>query len=182
MLGAQTGLYDRIRCAGTQAGGHEDIGIDYDQHKVNGIRNATTWLSPAGVAALHPYAEDLPKLEASVRAIIADTGDPRVTVKIEGGWSRPLFRESASKAMFALAEQGGPYIAATLEKKPMPGEALPSDCCHHPSNHVVNFPASAPPAPARAAAATRLRSPPAPRQPHRLYLPTADRQVSRHEL
>jgi glutamate carboxypeptidase len=50
------------------------------------------------------YAEDLPKLEANVRSIIADTGDPRVTVKIEGGWSRPLFPESSSKKLYALAE------------------------------------------------------------------------------
>ena len=60
------------------------------------------------------YAEDLPKLEADVRRIIADTGDPRVTVKIEGGWSRPLFPESASKDLFALAEGFAKEIGAPI--------------------------------------------------------------------
>ena len=60
------------------------------------------------------YAEDLPKLEANVRSIIADTGDPRVTVKIEGGWSRPLFPESASRAMYALAEAFAKEIDAPI--------------------------------------------------------------------
>ena len=50
------------------------------------------------------YPEDIPKLEADVRRIIGDTGDPRVTVKMEGGWSRPLFPESSSKTLYALAE------------------------------------------------------------------------------
>jgi len=52
--------------------------------------------------AAHP--EDIPKLEADVRRIVAETGDPRVTVRIEGGWSRPLFPESASRSLYALAE------------------------------------------------------------------------------
>jgi len=52
--------------------------------------------------AAHP--EDIPKLETDVRRIVADTGDPRVTVRIEGGWSRPLFPESAGKVLYALAE------------------------------------------------------------------------------
>ncbi len=50
------------------------------------------------------YPEDIPKLEADVRRIVADTGDPRVTVRIEGGWSRPLFPESSSRKLYALAE------------------------------------------------------------------------------
>jgi glutamate carboxypeptidase len=60
------------------------------------------------------YAEDLPKLEANVRAIIADTGDPRVTVKVEGGWSRPLFPETASKSLFGLAEGFAKEIDAPI--------------------------------------------------------------------
>jgi len=50
------------------------------------------------------FAEDLPKLEADVRAILADTGDPRVKVQVEGGWSRPLFPESAGQALYERAE------------------------------------------------------------------------------
>lgn len=60
------------------------------------------------------YAEDLPKLEANVRSIIGDTGDPRVSVKIEGGWSRPLFPETASKGLFALAEGFASEIGAPI--------------------------------------------------------------------
>ncbi len=60
------------------------------------------------------YAEDLPELEANVRAIIADTADTRVTVKIEGGWSRPLFPESSSKALYTLAESYAKEINAPI--------------------------------------------------------------------
>ncbi len=60
------------------------------------------------------YPEDIPKLEADVRRIVADTGDPRVTVKIEGGWSRPLFPESSSKALYALAEGFAKEIGAPI--------------------------------------------------------------------
>ena len=61
------------------------------------------------------YAEDIPRLEANVRSIIADTGDPRVTVKIEGGWSRPLFPETSSKSLFALAQGFAAEIGAPIK-------------------------------------------------------------------
>jgi glutamate carboxypeptidase len=60
------------------------------------------------------YAEDLPRLESNVRSIIADTGDARITVKIEGGWSRPLFPETSSKALFGLAEGFAREIGAPI--------------------------------------------------------------------
>lgn len=60
------------------------------------------------------FAEDIPRLEADVRSIIAQTGDPRVSVKIEGGWSRPLFPESSSQSLFALAEGFAKEIGAPI--------------------------------------------------------------------
>ncbi len=60
------------------------------------------------------YAEEIPQLEADVRRIIADTGDPRVSVKVEGGWSRPLFPESASASLYALAEKYAQEIGAPI--------------------------------------------------------------------
>ena len=50
------------------------------------------------------FPEDIPKLESNVRKIIEHTGDPRVTVRMEGSWSRPLFPETASQSLYALAE------------------------------------------------------------------------------
>jgi glutamate carboxypeptidase len=50
------------------------------------------------------FEEDLPRLEADVRAILCETGDPRVTVAVEGGWSRPLFPENSAQALYVLAE------------------------------------------------------------------------------
>ncbi len=50
------------------------------------------------------FPEDIPKLESNVRKIIEHTGDPRVTVRMEGGWSRPLFPEAAGRSLYALAE------------------------------------------------------------------------------
>jgi len=60
------------------------------------------------------YAEDLPMLESRVRSILGDTGDPRVTVRIEGGWSRPLFPETSSKKLYALAERFAAEIGAPI--------------------------------------------------------------------
>ena len=58
--------------------------------------------------------EDVTALEAKVRAIIADTGDPRVTVRIEGGWSRPIFPESASATLYGHAERFAAEIGAPI--------------------------------------------------------------------
>ncbi|MEO8203975.1 MAG: M20/M25/M40 family metallo-hydrolase [Betaproteobacteria bacterium] len=60
------------------------------------------------------FAEEIPQLESDVRRIIADTGDPRVSVKVEGGWSRPLFPESASASLYALAEKYAQEIGAPI--------------------------------------------------------------------
>ena len=94
-----------------------------------------------------------------MRAIIADTGDPRVTVKIEGGWSRPLFPETASKALYALAEACAKEIDAPVVRRilehlglwqpeamerspPLPPEAWPANSllpitCHLPPDSML---------------------------------------------
>lgn len=61
------------------------------------------------------HQEDLAKLETSVRSIIGETGDPRVTVATEGGWSRPLFPESAGRMLFALARGFAGDIGAQID-------------------------------------------------------------------
>lgn len=60
------------------------------------------------------WPEDIPKLESNVRRIIEHTGDPRVTVKMEGGWSRPLFPETASQSLYALAERFAHELGAPI--------------------------------------------------------------------
>ena len=40
-----------------------------------------------------------------MKAVLADTGDARVSVKVEGGWTRPVFPESSSTALYAHAER-----------------------------------------------------------------------------
>jgi glutamate carboxypeptidase len=49
--------------------------------------------------------EDVDTLPARVDAILAETGDPRVTVRVEGGWTRPVFPESSGRALYAHAER-----------------------------------------------------------------------------
>ena len=58
--------------------------------------------------------EDLPWLEARTREILADTGDARVSVAIEGGWHRPVFPESASAALYRRAEAFAREIGAPI--------------------------------------------------------------------
>lgn len=58
--------------------------------------------------------EDLKALESGIRAIITDTGDARVTVKIDGGWTRPLFPEAASAMLYAHAERFAGEISAPI--------------------------------------------------------------------
>ena len=60
------------------------------------------------------FAEDVEPLDRQVKAVLADTGDPRVTVEIEGGWSRPMFPESASAGLYALAEGFAREIGAPI--------------------------------------------------------------------
>ncbi len=62
--------------------------------------------------AAHP--EDLPSLESGVRKILEDTGDARVSVAIEGGWSRPLWPEAQGRALFALMEGFAKEIGAPV--------------------------------------------------------------------
>jgi metal-dependent amidase/aminoacylase/carboxypeptidase family protein len=38
--------------------------------------------------------EDVAALENDVKKLLAETGDPRVSVRIEGGWTRPVFPET----------------------------------------------------------------------------------------
>jgi acetylornithine deacetylase/succinyl-diaminopimelate desuccinylase-like protein len=58
--------------------------------------------------------EDIDTLEGRVRAILAETGDPRVTVRIDGGWTRPVFPESSGRALYALAERFAREIGAPI--------------------------------------------------------------------
>ena len=53
-------------------------------------------------------------MEASAKAILADTGDPRVTVRVEGGWTRPVFPESAGRALYAHAERFAQEIGVAI--------------------------------------------------------------------
>lgn len=57
---------------------------------------------------------DVATLEAQAKAILADTGDARVSVKIEGGWTRPVFPESVSQGLYALAEAFARDIGAPI--------------------------------------------------------------------
>lgn len=58
--------------------------------------------------------EDVASLEAQAKSILGDTGDPRVSVTIEGGWTRPVFPESSGKALYALAESFAADIGAPI--------------------------------------------------------------------
>ena len=58
--------------------------------------------------------EDVQLLEAKVKTMLADTGDPRVTARIEGGWTRPVFPESSGRALYARAERFAKEIAAPI--------------------------------------------------------------------
>lgn len=58
--------------------------------------------------------DDVAALEMKIKALLADTGDARVSVRIEGGWTRPVFPASASRALYALAERFAAEIAAPI--------------------------------------------------------------------
>ena len=58
--------------------------------------------------------EDVAALETKVKALLADTGDARVSVRIEGGWTRPVFPESSSRGLYALAERYAAEIGAPI--------------------------------------------------------------------
>jgi glutamate carboxypeptidase len=58
--------------------------------------------------------EDVAAMEAIVKAIVSDTGDPRVTVRVEGGWTRPVFPESSGSALYAHAERFAKEIGVAI--------------------------------------------------------------------
>jgi glutamate carboxypeptidase len=58
--------------------------------------------------------EDVDTLGSRVTAILAETGDPRVTVRVEGGWTRPVFPESSGRALYALAERFAAEIGVPI--------------------------------------------------------------------
>lgn len=58
--------------------------------------------------------EDVDALDARVKAVLADTGDTRVSVRVEGGWTRPVFPESSSSALYAHAERFAREIGAPI--------------------------------------------------------------------
>jgi glutamate carboxypeptidase len=58
--------------------------------------------------------QDVAELETQVKAMLADTGDERVTVRIEGGWTRPVFPESSSRTLYTHAERFAREIGAPI--------------------------------------------------------------------
>ena len=58
--------------------------------------------------------EDVAALDTQVKTLLADTGDARVSVKVEGGWTRPVFPESSSRTLYAHAERFAREIGAPI--------------------------------------------------------------------
>jgi glutamate carboxypeptidase len=58
--------------------------------------------------------EDVAALENQVRKVLADTGNPKVSVRIEGGWTRPVFPESSGQPLYKLAERFAAEIGAPI--------------------------------------------------------------------
>jgi glutamate carboxypeptidase len=58
--------------------------------------------------------EDVAALENDVKKLLAETGDPRVSVRIEGGWTRPVFPETSSQPLYKLAERFAAEIGAPI--------------------------------------------------------------------
>jgi len=59
--------------------------------------------------------EDVAALENDVKKLLAETGDPRVSVRIEGGWTRPVFPESSGQPLYKLAERFASEIGAPIQ-------------------------------------------------------------------
>jgi len=59
--------------------------------------------------------EDVAALENDVKKLLAETGDPRVSVRIEGGWTRPVFPESSGQPLYKLAERFAAEIGAPIQ-------------------------------------------------------------------
>jgi len=58
--------------------------------------------------------EDVAALENQVREVLSDTGNPKVSVRIEGGWTRPVFPESSGRPLYKLAERFAAQIGAPI--------------------------------------------------------------------
>jgi len=58
--------------------------------------------------------EDVAALEDQVRKVLSDTGNPKVSVRIEGGWTRPVFPESSGQSLYKLAERFAAEIGAPI--------------------------------------------------------------------
>jgi len=58
--------------------------------------------------------EDVAALEGQVREVLSDTGNPKVSVRIEGGWTRPVFPESSGQPLYKLAERFAAEIGAPI--------------------------------------------------------------------
>jgi len=58
--------------------------------------------------------EDVAALENQVRKVLSDTGNPKVSVRIEGGWTRPVFPESSGQPLYKLAERFAAEIGAPI--------------------------------------------------------------------
>jgi len=58
--------------------------------------------------------EDVAALENEVKKLLADTGNPKVSVRVEGGWTRPVFPEASGRPLYALAERYAAEIGAPI--------------------------------------------------------------------
>ena len=58
--------------------------------------------------------EDVAALENDVKKLLAETGDPKVSVRIEGGWTRPVFPETSGQPLYKLAERFAAEIGAPI--------------------------------------------------------------------
>ena len=58
--------------------------------------------------------EDVAALENQVKQVLSDTGNPKVSVRIEGGWTRPVFPESSGQPLYKLAERFAAEIGAPI--------------------------------------------------------------------
>jgi glutamate carboxypeptidase len=58
--------------------------------------------------------EDVAGLENQVKKVLAETGDPRVSARIEGGWTRPVFPETSGQPLYKLAERFAAEIGAPI--------------------------------------------------------------------
>ena len=58
--------------------------------------------------------EDVDALEKRAKEILSDTGDARVTVRIEGGWTRPVYPETSGRPLYGHAERFAKEIGVPI--------------------------------------------------------------------